>query len=115
MKNTFKITANVVPATATHPGVILQDEMRERKLTQKQMSDLMKVSQPLLSEIINQKRRISIEMSLKLEKVLDTPAETWLNLQKRYDYVITYHRNQKLLEKLHLSQQRRKSLLEALV
>jgi antitoxin HigA-1 len=115
MEKTFKITPHVVPLTATHPGIILQDEMKERSLTQKQLADLLKVSQPLLSEIINQKRRISIEMALKLEEVLETPAEIWLNLQKRYDFVTTYHRNQKLLEKLQISQQRRKSLLEALV
>jgi plasmid maintenance system antidote protein VapI len=54
-------------------------------------------------------------MALKLEEVLETPAEIWLNLQKRYAFVTTYHRNQKLLEKLQISQQRRKSLLEALV
>jgi addiction module HigA family antidote len=114
MKKTFKITANILPAKPTHPGMILQDEMKERQLTQKQLSDLLGVSQPLLSEIINQKRRISIEMALKLESVLETPAETWLNLQKRYDYVTTYQRNQKLLEKLQLSQQRKKTLLEAL-
>ena len=115
MKTNFKITPNIVPLTATHPGMILQDEMKERNFTQKQLSDLLEVSQPLLSEIINQKRRISIEMALKLEAVLNTPAETWLNLQKRFDYVTTYQRNQKLLEKLHLSQQRKKSLLEALI
>ena len=115
MKTSFKITSNTVPSTATHPGIVLHDEMEERGLTQKQLSDLLDVSQPLLSEIINQKRRISIEMALKLETVFKTPAEIWLNLQKRFDYVTTYHRNQKLLEKLHLSQQRKKSLLEALI
>jgi antitoxin HigA-1 len=115
MKTNSKITENTVPFTATHPGMILQDEMNERNLTQKQLSDLLDVSQPLLSEIINQKRRITIEMALKLENVLDTPAEVWLNLQKRFDYVTMYYRNQKLLEKFQLSQQRKKSLLEALI
>jgi antitoxin HigA-1 len=114
MKTNFRITENTLPLTPTHPGVILQDEMNERNLTQKQLSDLLNVSQPLLSEIINQKRRISIEMALKLENVLETPAETWLNLQKRFDYVTAYHRNQKILEKFQLSQQRKKSLLEAM-
>jgi addiction module HigA family antidote len=115
MKTTFKINENTIPLTATHPGMILQDEMDVRNFTQKQLADLLAVSQPLLSEIINQKRRISIEMALKLEAVLETPAETWLNLQKRFDYVTSYHRNQKILEKFQLSQQRKKSLLEALI
>lgn len=99
--------SNTVPLTAAHPGMVLRDEMEERDLTQKQLGDLLNVSQPLLSEIINQKRRISIEMALKLETVFETPAEIWLNLQKRFDYVTTCHRNQKILEKLQLSQQRK--------
>ena len=57
--------------------MILQDEIKEKNLTQKQLSDLRDVS---LSEIINQKQRISIEIAFKLEAVLETPAEVWLNL-----------------------------------
>lgn len=57
--------------------MILQDEIKEKNLTQKQLSDLRDVS---LSEIINQKQRISIEMAFKLETVLETLAEVWLNI-----------------------------------
>ena len=75
-----------VPLTATHPGDLLKDEIEERGLTQQQLAEKLRVSQPLLSEIINHKRRVSLEMALKLEDALGIPAEIWLNLQKRYDF-----------------------------
>ena len=111
----YPLQSTDVPLTATHPGDLLKDEMEERGLTQQQLAEKLSVSQPLLSEIINHKRRVSLEMALKLEETVEIPAETWLNLQKRYDFVTAYHRHQKALDKINVPTLRKEALLAALI
>ena len=73
------------PAVATHPGELIKDELKERKMTQKQLASEMGIKASVLSETINGKRPISIHVAAALEKVLGIPVELWMNLQNQYN------------------------------
>ena len=75
----------LIPVEATHPGELIRDELKERGMTQKHLSEQTGIKPSVLSETINGKRPVSIRMAAALEKVLDIPAEYWLNLQSQYE------------------------------
>ena len=76
---------NITPFVATHPGEMIKDELRERKLTQKQLALETGIKSSVLSETINGKRPVSKNMALALEQTLGIPADIWMNLQTQYD------------------------------
>lgn len=76
---------NLTPFVATHPGEMIKDELKERHMTQKQLADVSGIRASVLSETINGKRSISLNVAVALEKALGIPAEIWMNLQTQYD------------------------------
>lgn len=109
-------TANeLIPPTATHPGELLADELEARNMTQQAIAEQMGVSQAIISQLLHKKRRISLEMALRLESSLDISAEFWLNLQRQYDKITAYHAAQKSVLKLNISAIRQARLLEAML
>ena len=75
----------MTPIVATHPGEMIKDELKERGITQKQLAKETGIKPSVLSETVNGKRSVSLNMAVALEKVLDIPAEIWMNLQTQYD------------------------------
>lgn len=73
------------PFIATHPGELIKDELKERNMTQKELSELIGIKPSVLSETINGKRSVSLNVAVALEKALNIPAEFWMNLQTQYD------------------------------
>ena len=69
-----------------HPGEVLKEEFLEPLgITQYKIAKDIGVGQTAISEIIKGRRRISIEMAVRLSKYLDTSARFWINLQNDYD------------------------------
>ncbi len=69
-----------------HPGVVLAKVyMSEMGLSQTALAELCGCSHRKINEIVNQKRSISAEMAIVLERVLDTTAEMWVRMQADYD------------------------------
>ena len=75
----------LVPFEATHPGEMIKDELKARGMTQKALAEETGIKPSVLSETINGKRSISLNVALALEKALDIPADMWMNLQTQYD------------------------------
>lgn len=75
----------ITPAVATHPGELIKDELKERKITQKEFAEQTGIQQSVLSETINGKRSISVSLALALEKCFNISAEYWMNLQSQYN------------------------------
>lgn len=75
----------MTPFIATHPGEMIKDELKERGMTQKQLASETGINASVLSETINGKRSVSLNMALALEKALGIPADIWMNLQTQYD------------------------------
>jgi HTH-type transcriptional regulator/antitoxin HigA len=76
---------NLIPAKAIHPGELLLDELKSRKITQKKFSIMTGILPSQLNEIIKQKRGISAELSLKIGKALEMDAIIWAKAQMIYD------------------------------
>lgn len=75
----------LVPFMATHPGELLLDELKERGLSQKRLSEVTGIAPSVISETIKGKRSMSLNMAIALEKALGIPAEMWMNMQTQYN------------------------------
>lgn len=75
----------LTPVVATHPGELIKDELKERGMTQKQLAAETGIKPSVLSETINGKRSLSLNVALALEKALGIPADIWMNMQTQYN------------------------------
>lgn len=70
----------------THPGAVLhEDVLPALGLTQARMAELLGVSRVTLAQLLHEHRALSGDMALRLEKLLGTSAESWLNMQQAVD------------------------------
>ncbi len=76
---------NLLPFEATHPGILIRDELEARNITQKSLAQAIDVKPSYLNEIIKGKRSITADFAILLEQILDIPAEYWLRFQSQYD------------------------------
>lgn len=74
----------LTPVVATHPGELIKDELKERGMTQKQLAAETGIKPSVLSETINGKRSLSLNVAVALEKALGIPADIWMNMQTQY-------------------------------
>ncbi|RQO75577.1 addiction module antidote protein, HigA family [Pedobacter sp. KBW06] len=74
-----------IVAEAFHPGIFLLEEIEERDLLKKLLAKELDLLPNNLSQIFTGKRNISVNLALKLEKVLGISAEYWIGLQTAYD------------------------------
>ena len=84
----------VWPDRATHPGVYLAQELEARGMTQAELSRQMGRPSQVINEIVRCKKSISAETALGLDRVLGTPARTWMNLQANHQTVKARQRHQ---------------------
>jgi addiction module HigA family antidote len=75
----------ITPFIAVHPGGILGDELRERKITRKDFAQRIGIQPSHLSELIRGKRNFTPKVSEKIASVLGIPAADWIALQKQYE------------------------------
>ena len=69
-----------------HPGVILRKVLDEHKISQKELSDAIGKSTPVINDLLQRRRSISPEIAYMLEAIIeDIPAEEWLSYQSQYD------------------------------
>ena len=73
----------------THPGEVLNIEIVEgRNLTIAKAADLLGVTRPFLSNILNGKSAITPNIALRVETVFGGAARFWVRLQSSYDLSI---------------------------
>ena len=75
----------LIPSIATHPGWLLNRELKAREIKQKEFAYDICMQPTMLNEILKEKRAITTEIALSLEKALDIPAKFWMDLQIQYD------------------------------
>jgi antitoxin HigA-1 len=69
-----------------HPGrIVLSECIEPLGLTITQAAEALGVTRTTLSELVNGKRGISPEMSIRLSKVFGGSAESWITQQAHYD------------------------------
>ncbi len=70
----------------THPGAILrEDVLPALRMTQTEFAQRLGVSRLTVSEIVNEKRPVSVDMAIRLGKLLGNGAGLWLRLQQTLD------------------------------
>lgn len=70
---------------AIHPGMMIKPELEERGISQKQFASMLGVQASHLSEVLNNKRALTTELAVKIEKAIGIPAKTLLSAQAHYD------------------------------
>jgi antitoxin HigA-1 len=68
-----------------HPGRILKREMTERNLSANRLALALRVPSGRITQILNGKRGLSAETSLRLSRYFGNSAMFWMNLQTRYE------------------------------
>ena len=73
------------PVYGTHPGKLIKDELKKRRITQKMFAEQTGINPTVISGTICGRRAISLKMAQALEKALGIHADVWMNLQAQYD------------------------------
>ena len=68
------------------PGEMLKEEfLAEYRLSQNQLAKAIGISPNRITEIINNRRRITADTALRLSLYFGNSPEFWMNLQSDYD------------------------------
>ena len=72
-----------------HPGEVLKhDFMEPFSLSSTALAKAIGVTPARINEIVRQRRGITAETALRLAKYFDTDAQSWMNLQDRYELAV---------------------------
>ena len=70
----------------TPPGEFInEDILIELNITQEQLAKSLGVSRRTINQLVNEKRKITADVALRLGKFTKTTPELWLNLQMAID------------------------------
>lgn len=72
-----------------HPGRILKRELMTRGLSANQLALSLRVPSGRITSILNGKRAITPDTALRLARYFGNSAQFWMNLQTRYDLLVT--------------------------
>lgn len=72
-----------------HPGRILKRELLSRELSANKLALSLRVPSGRITAILNEKRAVTPETALRLGQFFGNSAQFWMNLQARYDLLIT--------------------------
>ena len=87
-------------------GDILKEEFLEPlRITPYRLSKELNVSTSSVLDIVNNKRKISVEMALRLSKYFGNSSRFWLNLQNEIEIRETKSKMEFELEKIHVHSQ----------
>lgn len=70
---------------ARTPGQLIAELLLARGWTNRVLSMVLGVSEPIVSKMVGDKRPVDAEMAIFLEEVFDVPAEQFIALQSQYD------------------------------
>ena len=70
-----------------HPGYYIKEIIEESGMTQEDYAKRLDTTAKNLSLLIRGEQSLSIDMAIKLSKMMDTSIAYWLNLQQAYDAV----------------------------
>jgi addiction module HigA family antidote len=69
-----------------HPGEVLREEfMQPLGLSSNALANAIGVTAARVNDIVRERRGISADTALRLARYFGTDAQSWMNLQQRYD------------------------------
>lgn len=72
-----------------HPGEFLEEVLEDLQITPYRLAKDTGMPSTRISEILKQRRGITVDTAMRLAAYLGTTAQYWLNLQNSYD--ISHH------------------------
>ena len=80
-----------------HPGEIVKYECLEPLgLTVTRAAEGLGVTRQALSELVNERTGVSVEMAIRLSRAFGSTPETWLRMQMAYDLWQIRHRAEQI-------------------
>lgn len=67
-----------------HPGEFLYDILQSIDMSQKELAEKLEMSPKYINQFIQGKASLTNDMACRLELVLGTSAQTWINLELNY-------------------------------
>src|ERR1035441_9071879 len=88
-----------------HPGDFIRTEIIEPQgLTVTAAAQVLQVSRPTLSSLLNSKSDLSGEMALRIEKAFGVKMDTLMRMQSAYDIAQTRKREKEIrIPRIHLA------------
>lgn len=83
---------------AFHPGYYIKEVVDESGLTQEDFAKRLDTTPKNLSLLIRGEQSLSIDMAMKLSRMLKTSVSYWMNLQNAYDTLIAEFKSAEELE-----------------
>ena len=83
---------------AFHPGFYIKEIVDESGLTQEDFAKRLDTTPKNLSLLIRGEQSLSIDIAMKLSRMLGTSVKYWLNLQNSYDALIAQFKSEEELE-----------------
>jgi len=78
----------------THPGAILREDILPAlRMTQTQLAASLGVSRRTISELVHERRPISVDMAIRLGRLCGNGAKIWLQMQLALDIWISEQRH----------------------
>lgn len=84
---------------AFHPGYYIKETIETSGLTQEDFAKRLDTTPKNLSLLVRGEQSLSIDLAVKLSRMLGTSAAYWLNLQNAYDALIAEYRAEEELMK----------------
>ena len=82
---------------AFHPGYYIKEIVEESGLTQEDFAKRLDTTPKNLSLLIRGEQSLSIDIAMKLSRMIGTSVNYWLNLQNAYDALIAEFRSEEEL------------------
>lgn len=71
---------------AVHPGEMLREEfMKPLGLTTYRLAKDLHVSLPRINDLVRERRAMTADTAIRLERYFGMPARFWMNVQAEYD------------------------------
>ena len=78
-----------------HPGAIVREDcLKPLGLTVTEGAKRLGVGRQTLSNLVNERASVSIEMAYRLSKAFGSKPETWLGMQLAFDLAQSHHLEQ---------------------
>lgn len=77
---------------AIHPGEYIEDELKGRGMTQRELARRMGRPYQAINELVRGRKAVTAETAIELEEALGLSAQTWLNLQMAHDLTLAHQR-----------------------
>lgn len=88
-------TANIRAAKKFGPSYFIREQLELREWTQEELAEITGFSQKHISDLLNSKKSVTLDVARILGEVFNTSAQYWLNLDNEYRIWLRQEPNEK--------------------